>query len=83
MDIQDFSRDDLLDVMEMTKKIKSSIERTVKGNQTNLAMSAIMSATINSILSQCSTFQEIQMYRNVFMQIFDASIMNVKIKKKD
>lgn len=83
MDIQDVSRDDLLDVMEMTKKIESSIERTVKGNDKNLAISAIMSATINSVLSQCSTVQEIQMFRNVFMQIFDASILNVKIKRKE
>ena len=83
MDIHNVSRDDLLDVMEMTKKIETYVERVLKGNEKNLGMSALMSATVNCVLSQCSTIQEIQMYRNIFVQIFDGSIMNVKIKDKD
>lgn len=80
MDFQNIPRDDLLDVMEMTKKLEGSIYRILKDNEVNLGMSALMSATINTVLSQCKTIQEIQMYRNIFIQIFDSAILNVKIK---
>lgn len=81
MDIQNISRDDLLDVMEMTNKIESYIDRTLRGNEKNLGMSALMSASVNAVLSQCSTIQEIHLYRNLFVQIFDSTILNVKIKE--
>jgi len=83
MDLSQISRDDLLDVMEMTRKIESYIDRILKGNDKNLGMSALMSATVNAVLSQCSTIQEIHMYRNIFVSIFDSSILNIKIKDKE
>ena len=45
--------DDLLDVMEMTKKIEGYIGRVLKNNDFNLAMSALISATTNCLLAQC------------------------------
>lgn len=83
MDLSQVSRDDLFDVMEMTQKIESAIDRVLRGNEKTLGMSALMSATVNCILSQCSTIQEIHMYRNIFMQILDSTILNIKIKDKD
>lgn len=83
MDIYNVSRDDLLDVMEMTQKLEANIFRILKGNEKNLGMSALMSATVNAMLAQCSTIQEIHMYRNIFMQIFDSTILNIKIKEKE
>lgn len=75
-------QDDLLDVMEMTQKMESFIAKTIKGNELSLGMSALFSASINSIVGQCKTLDEVMFYRNVFMQIFDSSIRSINIKKK-
>lgn len=74
--------DDLQDVMEMTLKIETCVNRLFKENELSLGMSALMSATINSIIGQCKTIDEVMFYRNIFMQIFDSAIRNIKIKKK-
>lgn len=60
--------DDLLDVMEMTQKIESQIGYILKDVETSLAMSALMSATINCLLdnaklSMISCFTEISLLR--------------------
>lgn len=75
-------QDDLLDVMEMTQKLESYISHVLKENEPTLGMSALMSATINSMLAQCKTLDEVVFYRNIFMQIFDSSIRNIKIQGK-
>jgi hypothetical protein len=76
-------QDDLLDVMEMTKKIEGYITRVLKNNDFNLAMSALMSASINCMFAQCNTLDEIVFYRNLFMQILDSSIRQIQIKKPE
>jgi len=83
MDKPPIPRDDLIDVMEMTQKLESHISHILKENEITLAMSALMSATINCMLGQCKTFDEVVFYRNIFMQIFDSSIRAIKIKEKD
>lgn len=74
--------DDLLDVVEMTQKLESHISSILQENELTLSMSALMSATINCIISQCTNFDEVVFYRNIFMQIFDSSIRAIKIKEK-
>lgn len=76
-------QDDLLDVAEMTQKLESYISNVLKDNEITLSMSALMSATINCILGQCETLEQVVFYRNIFMQIFDSSIKTIKIKGKD
>jgi len=75
--------DDLLDVMEMTQKLESYICDVLQENEMTLCMSALMSATINCILAQCQTLDEVVFYRNIFMDIFDSSIRTIKIRRKD
>jgi hypothetical protein len=77
------SQDDLLDVMEMTNKMETYISRILNDNELSLGFSALMSATINCMLAQCKTLDEIVFYRNLFMQIYDGSIRDIKIKEKD
>jgi len=72
--------DDLLDVMEMTQKIEASILNTIKGQDRNLGMSALMSACINATLIQCLTMDEVLFYRNLFVTILDGSIRSIEIK---
>ncbi len=72
-------QDDLIDVVEMTKKIETYISHILNGNEINLAMSALMSASINCMFGQCNTIDEIVFYRNLFVQILDSSIRTIKI----
>lgn len=76
-------QDDLIDVLEMTKAIEGYISLVLAENDLNLALSALMSAAINSILSQCSTLDEVVFYRNLFMQSFDSSIRSIAIKRPE
>ena len=80
MEIPPIPQDDLMDVMEMTNKIESYIANVLKDNDRNLAMSALMSACINSMLCQCKTLDEVVFYRNLFMQILDNLIRTIQIK---
>ena len=82
MDKHQISQDDLIDVAEMTKKIEKSIAKILADNEFNLAMSALISATINSLINQCQTLDEVIFHRNLFMQILDNTIRQIKIRKK-
>ncbi len=75
-------QDDLLDVIEMTQKLESYISKMLKKNELTLGISALMSASVNSILSRCNTLDDIIFYRGMLNKIFDISIKCVKIKKK-
>lgn len=80
MEENEISNDDLQDVIEMTQKLEESISEILKENETNLAMSALMSSTINCIISQCRNLEEIFNHKNIFMQFFDIAIKSIKIK---
>lgn len=75
-------QDDLLDVMEMTKKLENYISSVLKENELTLAMSALMSASINCILGQCKTLDEVIFYKNVFTNLFESSIRSIRLKEK-
>jgi hypothetical protein len=83
MELPHIPHDDLMDVMEMTNKIETYISSVLKDNDRNLAMSALMSSAINSMLAQCKTLDEVMFYRNLFMQILDSSIRTIEIKKPE
>ena len=83
MELPHIPQDDRMDVMEMTNKMEGYITHVLKDNERNLAMSALMSATINCMLGQCSTLDEVMFYRNLFMQILDSSIRTIEIKKPE
>lgn len=80
MKVPQIPQDDIMDVMEMMNKIEKLLNRILKDNETNLAMSALISSTINCLLSQCKTIDEVVFYRNLFMKILDNSISHIKIK---
>lgn len=72
--------DDLMDVIEMTQKLEKAMNDILDDNQRTLAMSALMSATINRIISECDTIQQVFFYRNLYFNIFDASINTIDLK---
>ncbi len=80
MELPHISQDDLTDVIEMTDKIEVYINTILDGNQQSLAMSALMSSSINCMLGQCETLSEVMFYRNLFIQILDSSIKQIQVK---
>lgn len=82
MEQMPISRDDVMDVMEMTEKLETFITETLQGNQKTLALSALMSATINCALTQCDTLDDVMLYRNVFVKALDDAILCIQINPK-
>jgi hypothetical protein len=80
MELPHVPQDDLMDVMEMTGKLEVYISTVLRENDRNLAISALMSASINCLLAQCETLDEVMFYRTLFMQILDSSIRYMQIK---
>lgn len=77
MAFQPPSQDDLLDVMEMSNKIEEHISEVLEGLNLNLAMSVLMSASINSLMSPCETLDEVLFYRNIYVQTLDDAILKM------
>lgn len=67
------SQDDILDVEQMTRNIEISIGRILSDNDMDLAFSALVSGTINSISSQCQSMEEYIYYRDVFIKILQST----------
>ena len=74
------ANDDLLDVMEMTQKLEESISLHLDDMNADLAISSLISATINCICAQCNKVDEVIFFRNIFLQVFDGHIRAIKIK---
>lgn len=83
MDVPSISADDLTDVMELTERLEDVIYELLRDHQGSIGVSALMSASINSIIAQCSTLEELHFVREVFVQMMDSTISGVRIKNKD
>jgi len=83
MEIPGIPQDDLMDVIEMTDALETCISSVIKGNEKNLAMSALMSASVNCLLDQCETLQEVAFYRHLLVHILDNTIKRIQIKNPD
>ncbi len=68
------SNDDVTDIMEMAQKIEDYIKEIVKDNDKNIAISALISGSVNSIMSQCNSINETILYRNFLVQTMDMAI---------
>lgn len=83
MEEPQISQDDLIDILEMTQDIEQLISGVLRDNDLNVALSALMSATINCLLAQCSTLEQAVFYRNIFVKMFDSSIKSIQIKGRE
>ena len=72
------SKDDLQDVHEMTKKLEDAMSLILLDNDMDLAVSALMSATINCMLGQCETMQDVKYYRDIMIKIINTSIDSIR-----
>lgn len=69
--------DDITDVMEMTEKLETCFFEILKGNDKNLAMSALIAATLNITISECGNIERLIMFRNYFLKVFDKAIKDI------
>ena len=77
------AQDDLLDVAEMSDKIERYIKRVLRDQEKNITISALITASINYLLSQCKSIDEVKFYRNLFVQFLDRSISQIKVRQPD
>lgn len=70
--------DDLQDVIEMTSKLESQIDKVLGETELNLGLSALMNACLRGILSRCNEKSEAIFYRNAFVKMFDETIRSIK-----
>jgi hypothetical protein len=77
------SNDDLQDVSEMSDKMEAYFNTIMKDNQLDLAMGALMSTTINCMVEQSRSLQELIFYGETLLDAFDKTIAATKKKKPD
>lgn len=80
MQKRDISLDDIEDVRQMSRKLEEAIRRTLNGNELSLAISALLSATVNSIIDQCETLEQVEHYHSVFIKVFEVGMEQFKSK---
>jgi hypothetical protein len=83
MDEPSLSQDDILDVAELTDKLEEFIYDTLEQHDGRIAMSALMSASVNCMLTQCNDLEQVMYYRHLFIFVLDNSIRNIKISGPD
>jgi hypothetical protein len=74
-------QDDLIDVTELADKLEDSMYDILSGNQRNIAISALMSASINCMYSQCRNMEQALFYKNLFIQILQNSTAALQFKE--
>ncbi len=80
MQKKQISPDDLEDVKELTSKLEESMMALLVDNDIDLAFSALMSATINCMLTQCDSIKDAEYYRDVFIKIINVSLASITKK---
>lgn len=75
------SKDDLQDILELTKKILESYLDIFEDQDVVIVRSALVSATLRCLLSQCETVEDIEMDKKLLIQVFDDIISNFKSQK--
>ena len=80
MDNTSVSHDDILDVSEMADRLENAINEVLDDQETNLAFSALVSATVNCIIGQAETIEQAILYKTIFNQALDYGIKSIKIK---
>lgn len=75
---KEISPDDIQDVTEMTKKLEDAISKILADNEMDLAFSALVSATVNCMIGQCQTMEEVLFYKRIFIKLLNNSISQIK-----
>jgi hypothetical protein len=68
------SKDDILDVVELTEKLEHAMFEILKGNERKIAMSAFINASSTMLIAQCDSTDEMLKYKHILNLIVDKSI---------
>lgn len=74
------SKDDLLDVMELTSKLQHQIANVLNDNLMYLSMPALIASTINCMISQCESVDQAKSYRDLFINLFEEALKDSPLK---
>lgn len=77
MERKTLTQDDITDVVQMRTELEKYINNVLQDNDKNLALSALINATINYTLCRCDTLEEVCDYKNAFTHIFDKIIATI------
>lgn len=80
--ITQIPQDDFMDVLEITKDLQKYMDNISLENGRNIAMTAIINSTINSIFNNSGEIKDVIFYRNVLVELLDSSIKEVQDKTK-
>jgi len=78
--MRSFTRDDLEDVYQLTNELEKAIYEILKDNSYELGISALLSATINSLINQCSNAAELIEYKRIINDCFNNAIITLKMR---
>jgi hypothetical protein len=67
-------RDDLIDIVELSRKLAESVNEILDECDVHIALSALISTTMQCVMSQCSKYEEVFFYREMAIQLMDAMI---------
>jgi len=70
MENQEIPIDDMQDIIELGEEIESKINEILEENDIEISMSALICSTINTIVNQCETKEEMKFYKKCFNEIF-------------
>jgi hypothetical protein len=73
------TKDDFIDVMEMTEDLEDSIAYIFDENEASICMSALVNASINSMIDRCDTVDDFIFFKNCFIRMCDIAIRNDRI----
>lgn len=73
--------DDITDVEEMTKELEKCFISVLKENEITLSISALMSSTINIMISKCQTLNDVFFCKKLLVESFDIAIETIKNQK--
>jgi len=76
------SNDDLEDVKELTSKLDKAILEILEDTQLEIAISSLLSTTINCMIDQCDTILDTLMYKNLLIKAFDLGIESFMMRDK-
>lgn len=78
MENNQIAHDDIQDVAELTDKLGRCISDILCETDHQIAISALMTATINSILNQCDNNDQVRFYQSLIHTCFDTAIERSK-----
>ncbi len=75
--------DDIDDVIELQMKIENAIIEICTGHDASLAISALMTATVNCLITNSDDYDHLLFHRNVLLKLYDMALDRYRAKMKE